>query len=71
LKPHADSLLPSIQSIDKRSFSKYIQLDKKTTNSGLRFIHSKNGTLEVVTLPNTEKVLDSAFESVLEAANAL
>lgn len=71
LRPHKHSLLRSIQLVDRQNFSKFIRLDKKITNSGLRFIHSKNGTLEVVTLPNTEMVLNSAFESVLEAANAL
>lgn len=71
LMPFKDSLSDSIGSMDQSDFSRFIQLDKKVTNSSLNFIHAKSGKLQVVSLPKTEATLQSAFNSVLEALNAI
>jgi 3-dehydroquinate synthase len=71
LTPFKDSLNGSIGSINQSDFSRFIQLDKKVSNNNLNFIHAKNGKLKVVSLPKNEATLQSAYDSVLEALNAI
>lgn len=67
LRPYKSSLIEEVSSISRSDFSHYIQLDKKVTNSTLRFIHSISGALEVVSLPNSEVTYHAALECILEA----
>jgi hypothetical protein len=71
LKPFAFYLREEVNAIEEENFQKFIQLDKKVSTEYLRFIHSKDGRLELVNLPNKSMAQKDAFNSVIEAVNAL
>jgi 3-dehydroquinate synthase len=71
LKPFAFYLREEVNAINGGNFQRYIQLDKKVSSEYLRFIHSKNGRLELVNLPNNSTTHKDAFNSVIAAANAI
>jgi 3-dehydroquinate synthase len=71
LKPFAFYLREQLNTIDEENFQRFIQLDKKVSSENLRFIHSINGKLEMINLPNNSITQKDAFKSVIEAANAI
>jgi hypothetical protein len=71
LKPFAFYLREQLNTIDEENFQRFIQLDKKVSSENLRFIHSINGRLEMINLPNNSITQKDAFNSVIEAANAI
>jgi 3-dehydroquinate synthase len=71
LKPFAFYLREEVNAIEEENFQRFIQLDKKVSTEYLRFIHSKDGRLELVNLPNNSMTQKDAFNSVIEAVNAL
>jgi 3-dehydroquinate synthase len=71
LKPFAFYLRDQLNTIDEENFQRFIQLDKKVSSENLRFVHSINGRLEMVNLPNNFITQKDAFNSVIEAANAI
>lgn len=71
LKPFAFYLREEINAMHEENFQRFIQLDKKVSSEYIRFIHSKNGRLELINLPNNSTTRKNAFNSVIEAANAI
>jgi len=71
LQPHKDSLSRTIGSMDKEDFFRFLLLDKKITTNGLKFIHSIDGHLEIVSLTSDKNTLETAYNSVLEATYAI
>jgi 3-dehydroquinate synthase len=71
LRPYKTLLSKNIGNINQNDFFRFIQLDKKLANGEMKFVHSKNGDLEIVSLPNSEITYKDAFKSVMEATNAI
>lgn len=69
LQPYKSMLSQTIRSMDKNDFFRFLLLDKKITSTELRFIHSIDGQLEIVNLPNNLNTLESAFNAVEMAIN--
>jgi 3-dehydroquinate synthase len=71
LNPFSKEIKQLVSEMSFESFSEQVQKDKKSDAEYLTFIHSIDGELKRVSLPNNEATRMDAYKSVGQAANAI
>ena len=71
LEPFAKDIRQQISEMNYEAFSQSIQMDKKRSLGELTFIHSINGDLQRVLMPNDDSTRRNAYRSIERAVNAI
>lgn len=71
LSPFSKDIKQIVSEMTYESFSEHVQKDKKSDADHLIFIHSIDGELKRVSLPNSNATRMDAYKSVGKAANAI